>query len=73
MDIAKKIVTILNETLESEEINDYNCELIIDSLLFIKIIIKLEDAFGCEIPASKLLLSELNTVTKITSIIESII
>ena len=73
MDIAKKVVTILNETLESEEINDYNSELIIDSLLFIKIIIKLEDAFVCEIPASKLLLSELNTVTKITSIIESII
>ena len=73
MDIAEKVVTILNETLESEEINDYNSELIIDSLLFIKIIIKLEDAFGCEIPASKLLLSELNTVTKITSIIESII
>ena len=73
MDIAKKVVTILNETLEPEENNDYNSELIIDSLLFIKIIIKLEDAFGCEIPASKLLLSELNTVTKITSIIESII
>ncbi len=73
MDISKKVLTILNETMKPEVIDDYDSELIIDSVLFIKIIVELEETFDCEIPMSKLQLSELNTVAKITSIIKSII
>lgn len=73
MTAAEKVASILKETMESDEINDFEKELNIDSVLFIKIIVQLEELFECEIPASKLLLSELNTVTKIAAVIESII
>ena len=72
MKTADKVASILKNTFETDKIIDFDSELNIDSILFIQIIIKLEDEFQCEFPASKLLPSELNTVTKIASLIDSL-
>lgn len=52
----------LNENLE---------ELGMDSIAYIRIIVALEEEFKCEIPEEKLLISEMNTVSKIYEIIKS--
>ena len=43
-----------------------------DSMTFIKIIVDLEEEFDCEIPDSKLLFSEMNTVNKIMQVLTEI-
>lgn len=44
-----------------------------DSIGFIKIIVDIEDEFACEIPDSKLIISEMNTVNKIYNVLTSIL
>lgn len=44
-------------------------ELEIDSITFICIIVALEEAFDIEFPDEKILLSELNTINKLASVI----
>ena len=72
-----KIVEILNANIENEEITGENLdenlsELGMDSITFIKIIVSLEEEFECEIPDSKLLLREMDTVNKILGILKDI-
>ena len=72
-----KIVEILNTNIENAEITEEKfdenlSELGMDSLVFIKIIISLEEEFECEIPDSKLLLREMDTVNKILGILKDI-
>ncbi len=72
-----KIVEILNANIENEEITEENLdenlsELGMDSITFIKIIVSLEEEFECEIPDSKLLLREMDTVNKILGILKDI-
>ena len=72
-----KIVEILNTNIENAEITEEKfdenlSELGMDSLVFIKIIISLEEEFECEIPDSKLLLREMETVNKILGILKDI-
>ena len=55
------------------QINDDFTVLGIDSILFIYIIVSLEEAFKCEIPASKLLITEMNTIQKIIDELQKII
>ena len=43
-----------------------------DSITFIKIIVAVEEEFECEIPDSKLLLGEMNTVNKIVQVLNDI-
>ena len=43
-----------------------------DSIGFIQSIVALEEAFDCEIPDSKLLMSELNTINKICEVISGV-
>ena len=47
-------------------------ELGMDSITFIQIIVGLEEAFECEIPDSKLLISEMNTILKINDILQTL-
>lgn len=44
----------------------------LDSISFIKVIVAIEEKFNCEIPYSKLLLTEMNTVNKIIDTITTI-
>ena len=64
------IINIVNATLPSnllldiQNINDDLETIGIDSLSFIQIIVAIEDEFECEIPDSKLIVNELNTIKK---------
>lgn len=77
-EVTKEIILdIINENMEesviaSNQLNDDLYELGMDSIVFIQIIVKIEEIFECEIPDSKLLLSELNTVQKIYDVLQEL-
>ena len=71
-----RILDVINE-FENIEINDKQLdeklsELGMDSITFIQIIVKLEETFDCEIPDSKLLISEMNTVHKMFDVLQEL-
>lgn len=43
-----------------------------DSITFIQIIVGLEEAFDCEIPDSKLLITEMNTAQKMIEVLQAL-
>lgn len=72
--ILEKICQIVNLNIESEELGieqiDVDLSLIgMSSIDFIRIVVALEEEFECQIPDSKLLISELNTVLKMYQVI----
>ena len=73
----EKIFEIVNTNMENgaatpgQYDNDLS-ELGMDSIHFIQIIVSLEEAFECEIPDSKLLLIEMNTVNKMYEVLTNI-
>ena len=65
-----KVLSIINSNIENsdlsyEQIEEGLTELGMDSILFIRIIVDIEENFECEIPDSKLLITEMNSVKKI--------
>ena len=73
----ERVIDIINENIENCKINadkldDDLSELGMDSMTFIKIIVDLEEEFDCEIPDSKLLFSEMNTVNKIIHVLKEV-
>ncbi len=76
--IADKVLEIVNTNIENGFIssNQFDADLCaagMDSISFIRIIVALEEEFDIEIPDEKLLLAEMNTVSKITDVISSIL
>mgnify|MGYP002522689569 FL=1 len=74
---VEKVIEIINANIEKEEISYENIDkklsdMGIDSIAFIQIIVALEEEFECEIPDSKLLMSELDTVRKISDVLEGL-
>ncbi len=74
---VEKVIEILNVNIENAEITEEKldedlCELGMDSLTFVKIIVDLEEEFECEVPDSKLLISEMDTINKIVQILKDI-
>lgn len=72
---SKKIKDIIKANINNENFSDIgnNDNLLsfgMDSITFIKIIISLEDFFNCEIPDSKLIISEMDTINKIYNVIK---
>lgn len=72
-----KIVEILNENIENlnittENLDDNLFELGMESVVFIQIIVSLEEVFDCEIPDSKLLISEMDSLRKILNVLQSL-
>ena len=72
-----KIREIINSNMEDVEIseemmNEDLTQVGMDSITFIKIIVTLEEEFECEVPDSKLLISEMNTVNKMIRILKDI-
>lgn len=72
-----KVIEIFNACIDNAPINmdvmDNDLSAIgVDSLVFIKIIVALEEEFECEIPDEKLLISEMNTVNKIIGILQDL-
>ena len=73
----EKIIEIININIENAEISIEQSEddlltLGMDSITFIRIIVSLEEEFECEVPDSKLLLTEMNTVNKMYEVLTSI-
>lgn len=74
-DIEKqKLIEIVQTQIEGKEIipeqYDENLqELGLDSLKFIQIVVALEEEFVCEIPDTMLLLTEMNTINKMYSVL----
>lgn len=70
MNVKAEVIKIINETVEgidlAEEQADRDLRDIgMDSISFIQVIVQLEATFGCEIPDSKLLMADMNTLNKI--------
>ena len=77
-DIVDKVLIVLNANLESkeitfEQIEDDLSDLGMDSITFIRIIVALEEAFDIEIPDEKLLLTEMNTISKVVKVISAVL
>lgn len=73
----KNILTVLHSNMENievtiEQLDDDLVEFGVDSIEFIRIVVSLEEEFECEIPDSKLLISEMNTINKIYEVLTSI-
>lgn len=74
---VEKVIEILNANIENAEVtkdklDEDLSELGIDSITFIKIIVALEETFDCEIPDSKLLISEMDTVQKMLDVLQEL-
>ncbi len=70
----EKILEIVNSVQDMEVTVD-QCdndllELGVDSIKFIQIVVSLEEAFECEIPDEKLLLTEMNSVNKMLEVLQ---
>lgn len=72
----KDILDVINEPdnldINEEQLEENLSELGMDSITFIQIIVKLEEAFDCEIPDSKLLISEMDTVQKMFDVLQEL-
>lgn len=70
----EKILEIVNSVQDMEatmnQCDDDLLELGLDSIKFIQIIVLLEEAFECEIPDEKLLLTEMNSVNKMLEVLQ---
>ena len=72
----EKVLNVVNFserfTITAEQLDQEFADLGIDSITFIQIIVGLEEEFECEIPDSKLLISEMNTVQKMIDVLQSL-
>lgn len=73
---TEKVLSVINSLpnlqVTSEQLDEELTALGIDSITFIQIIVALEEALECEIPDSKLLISEMNTVGKMIGVLQSL-
>ncbi len=73
---VEKVLNVVNFserfTITAEQLDQEFADLGIDSITFIQIIVGLEEEFECEIPDSKLLISEMNTVQKMIDVLQSL-
>ena len=68
------VLLILNKHIDSHiiglnNIDDILTDLGMDSILFIQIVVALEEAFEIEIPDEKLLIPEMDTINKMLDVI----
>lgn len=76
--IVDKILQIVNANLDDNKIEENMFsvklgEIGMDSLAFIRIVVMLEEEFNIEIPDSKLIISEMDTVGKMYNVVYEII
>lgn len=76
-EFSENILCVLKENNLAIEGKDFSNtsnlqEYGLDSITFIKIIVALEEIFECEIPYDKLMISEMNTVEKISNVLSDI-
>lgn len=71
-EILRVINSVDNITVSAEQTDESLIDLGMDSISFIQVVVGLEESFDCEIPDSKLLISEMDTVGKIFAVLKSI-
>jgi acyl carrier protein len=76
--IKEKILEIIKSNIEDTEITHEQYEddlsaMGLDSINFIRMIVTLEETFDIEVPDEKLLITEMNTVSKIENIISFLV
>ena len=71
------IISTVNAIMKNVELTcqdmDVNLtELGMDSITFIQVVVALEEEFECEIPDSKLLLTEMDTLNKLKEVLQTV-
>ena len=70
--ILRVINSLDNIEVSTEQLDESLPDLGMDSISFIQIVVGLEEAFDCEIPDSKLLISEMDTVRKMLNVLQEL-
>lgn len=72
----EKILCVINSLenikITNEQLNASLPDLGMDSITFIQVIVGLEEMFDCEIPDSKLIISEMDTARKIYDLLQEL-
>lgn len=72
----KQVLEIINGidniVVTEEQLDDNLSDLGVDSINFIRIIVALEEEFECEVPDSKLMISEMDTIKKIVVVLKTL-
>lgn len=74
-EIINKIIEIIVRNIGSEQISSLapNCDLSehgMTSIIFIQIVVDLEETFDIEVPDEKLLMAEMGTLNKIINVVQ---
>ena len=73
---VKGILCVINSLdnieVSTEQLDESLPDLGLDSISFIQIVVGLEQTFDCEIPDSKLLISEMDTVQKMFNVLQEL-
>ncbi len=77
-DMLNRILKVFNMNMDNMKVDttqiDKDLSVVgIDSLAFIRFVVALEEEFNIEFPDEKLLMSEMNTVSKILNVVETIL
>ena len=77
MKVKAEVIKIINEVVEGIDFTEAQAdsdltELGMDSISFIQVIVQIEETFESEIPDSKLLIEEMNTLNKILYALQEI-
>ena len=71
---TEEVLAIINLSenlkINKEQLETNLQDLGMDSITFIQIIVSLEEAFDCEIPDSKLLITEMDTAQKMIDVLQ---
>lgn len=68
-----RVINLLdNIEVSAEQLDESLPDLGMDSISFIQIVVGLEESFDCEIPDSKLLISEMDTVQKMLDVLQEL-
>lgn len=70
--ILNIINSLDNISISKEQTEESLPDLGMNSISFIQIVVGLEEAFDCEIPDSKLLISEMDTVQKMFDVLQGL-
>ena len=70
------VLSVVNESkhfqIDKDSIDVNLQDIGMDSIIFIQLIVSLEEEFDCEIPDSKLIMSEMDTIQKILRILKDL-
>ena len=70
--ILRVMNSLDNIEVSTEKLDESLPDLGMDSISFIQIVVGLEETFDCEIPDSKLLISEMDTVRKMLNVLQEL-